>query len=396
MGLAGDGEAVSRDRPARGKLIPMSRTEDPKSASCLHIISGDLWGGKEAQVELLARETANAAAPVSVLLFNRGEAATRYRQSGINCSIAEEDRGLVSLIRRTASHLAAERPAVVITHGYKELILAALLKATRRYKLIAVLHGLPEPHGNWRLRLKAAVYSLANQCMLRLFADRIVCVSSALRMRAGLAQLSKAVVIGNCVDLEQYAGNLPAVAERDPGKRIIFMAGRLVPVKRFDLAVRALGNLAYPDVELQIAGVGPERPALESLIAELSLSERVRLLGFRRDIAQLLAAADVFLLSSDSEGMPTILLEALSAGCRAVCTAVGGIPEIVERIGSASCTLVPRGDITALADALTQALQQPPVSSDKIDAVRREVAREFSPEVTAQRYLELIASIIPK
>lgn len=104
------------------------------------------------------------------------------------------------------------------------------------------------------------------------------------------------------------------------------------------------------DCRLMVAGEGPQRDDLERQIVELGLTESVRLLGNRSDVAALLAECDMFVLSSIAEGMPLTLLEAMAAGLPVVATDVGGVASVVEQ--GVTGTLVPAGNPRALADAL--------------------------------------------
>jgi glycosyltransferase involved in cell wall biosynthesis len=101
---------------------------------------------------------------------------------------------------------------------------------------------------------------------------------------------------------------------------------------------------------LAIVGDGPERERVEDELARYSLDRRVRLLGERGDVPELLADADVFLLASRSEGLPLSVIEAMAAGLPVVASDVGGLRELV-RDGETG-TLVPPGDPAALANAL--------------------------------------------
>jgi glycosyltransferase involved in cell wall biosynthesis len=105
-----------------------------------------------------------------------------------------------------------------------------------------------------------------------------------------------------------------------------------------------------PTAKLLLAGTGETRAALETQVSTLGLGANVRFLGARSDMPDLLAAADVFVLSSLWEGMPLSVMEAMAAGKPVVCTAVGGSIEIVQD-GVNGC-LVPSGKSLLLADAM--------------------------------------------
>lgn len=133
-----------------------------------------------------------------------------------------------------------------------------------------------------------------------------------------------------------------------------------------------------------LLGKGEEEAALRALAVELGISDKVIFAGFHADPSAFYATADLFVLSSDYEGLPTVLIEALSFGVPVVSTdCPSGPAEILEngRWGR----LVPMGDAGALARAMAEALRAP---VDR-EALRRRAA-DFSPEIAAQRYLTLL------
>src|SRR6185312_3813810 len=120
-------------------------------------------------------------------------------------------------------------------------------------------------------------------------------------------------------------------------------------ITAFEL-LREMASVGHVDMRLVIAGDGPQRAELQRQIEQLGLAESVRLLGNREDVPELLAACDVFALSSIAEGMPVTLLEAMAANLPVVSTKVGGIASVVE--SGVTGTLVPARDPQALANAM--------------------------------------------
>jgi glycosyltransferase involved in cell wall biosynthesis len=118
--------------------------------------------------------------------------------------------------------------------------------------------------------------------------------------------------------------------------------------------VRALARVDAEPFRARIVGDGPDRDEVDATIRESGLSERVELLGERRDVVDLLAASDVFVLSSTSEAMPMSVLEAMAAAVPVVGAAVGGIPELVE--DEVTGLLFEPRDVDGLAAALRRLL----------------------------------------
>jgi glycosyltransferase involved in cell wall biosynthesis len=257
---------------------------------------------------------------------------------------------LVVLMRRL-------RPDIVHANSSKAGVLG---------RVAAVLAGVPirifTVHG-WAFK----AYSGAASALYR-WADRLtaplttatICVAEGERA-AGLAARTcrpdRTVVIPNGVDASAGGG---APDRDDPwprgaGPRVVAV-GRLAPPKDPLTLVRALSALRTRPAALLVGG-GPQRSAVEAEIAAHNLASAVAVAGERRDVARLLAEADVFVLSTRSEGAPMSILEAMAAGLPVVASAVGGVPELVEN--EVTGLLVPPGDPAALAAALDRLLADP-------------------------------------
>jgi glycosyltransferase involved in cell wall biosynthesis len=180
-----------------------------------------------------------------------------------------------------------------------------------------------------------------------------------------------------------------------PSARVIGTVGVHRPQKALDVLLHATATLAAQrqNLHVLIVGDGPESANLESLAAELGLSEVVSFLGRRSDVADVLRALDVAVSSSDFEGSPLAVMEYMEAGLPVVATAVGGIPDLIEP-GVHGLLVSPR-DPDGLAGAISQLLDDPS-RSRKMGARGRERRRtEFDIDVMVHRledlYLELLA-----
>ena len=188
------------------------------------------------------------------------------------------------------------------------------------------------------------------------------------------------------------------------GYRILFV-GRLVERKGVRVlldAVRSLSAEAEPGVLLEIVGEGPERGPLEARSLAAGIQERVTFHGFvsAERLRELLCGADCLVLPAvqdskgDVEGLGVVLLEAMSFGVPVVASRVGGITDIVE--DGVTGSLVPPGDVTALAEALDHLRRDPEYASRLADAGRRKVAADFSWDSVVDRlsalYRETVAA----
>jgi glycosyltransferase involved in cell wall biosynthesis len=161
------------------------------------------------------------------------------------------------------------------------------------------------------------------------------------------------------------------------------------PEKALDVLLRSvtLAVRELPRLRVLIAGDGPDRPALEAVVRELGLQDRVLLPGARADVPDLLAALDVAILSSDFEGIPLALLEFMDAAKPIVATRVGGIPELIED-GVHGVLVEPR-DEPALARAIVDLLRDPRRGRELGIRARERRRREFDLDATVQRLQEL-------
>jgi glycosyltransferase involved in cell wall biosynthesis len=150
--------------------------------------------------------------------------------------------------------------------------------------------------------------------------------------------------------------------------RLVLCAGRLVPEKGFDLALRAFARLKDRAARMAIVGEGPERSRLESLAAELGVSERVRFVGYAPDIRPWLERARVLLLASRFEGYGAVIVEALGAGRPVVATdCTPAAHELLDKPNAGRVT--PIGDVAAMSRALEALLAGPPPDPQALSAL---------------------------
>jgi glycosyltransferase involved in cell wall biosynthesis len=285
--------------------------------------------------------------------------------------------GLVELVRL----LRRERPDVLHANSSKAGILG---------RLAATLTGVPirifTVHG-WAFSAHPGVAS-----RLYLWADRLmrplttvtICVSEYSRasgLKARTCTTERTAVIPNAVEIP------PASARSDRDPPVLVAVGRLKPPKDSLTLVRALALLRPGAGRALIVGDGPDRAELEAEIRRLEIGDRVQLLGERRDVLELLADADVFVLSSVSEGLPVSVLEAMAAGLPVVGSRVGGVPELV--VEGETGLLVEPGDPDKLAAAIDRLLADPELRRRLGHAGRARAQGRFALESFRRAHVEL-------
>ncbi|HUM08236.1 MAG TPA: glycosyltransferase [Acidocella sp.] len=173
------------------------------------------------------------------------------------------------------------------------------------------------------------------------------------------------------------------------GAPLLLGLGRLHEVKGFDTLIQAMARL--PDVYCVIAGEGPERPALEKLVAELKLGERVKLPGWRSDTGALLRSADVFVSSSRHEPLGNMVLEAFSAATPVLAARAEGPSEVIR--DGEDGVLVPVDDANSLAIAARLLLGDSGLRAKLAAAGRTRFEAEFAEAAVTATWLDFFARV---
>jgi len=285
---------------------------------------------------------------------------------------------------------------IVHAHDYKTNLLALMLARRTGVVPLATEHGWTGH--SWRER---AVYYRADKWLARFF-PRIVAVSENIReelVRHGVAP-DRVTTVLNGIDPAAFCRDrhrereVRASLEIADSDIVIGSAGRLEPQKRFDLLVEAVSGLthALPRLRLFIAGEGSERPRLEALQRRPGIGNRVTLLGHRTDIARLHHAFDLYVQSSDYEGTPNSVLEAMAMETPIVATDAGGTRQLVT--DAVHALVVRTGSSVALTDAIRAALSAPGASAVRARAARLRVEGPLSFAARTERLEGLYRSLL--
>jgi len=284
--------------------------------------------------------------------------------------------------------------AVIPVYDFLEPVVILALKLSRiRARLIFTMHNATTFLQDLSNPKRTVVEKLFSLTLRR--ADTLVAVSHGVAQdwaRYFGIDRSRITVIYNPLDAQRIQSLSQAPIERPEIARFlktreptIIAVGRLEPQKDFSTLLKAFAKVRqHISCRLLLLGEGSERNNLEKLINELKLREAVLMPGFVQNPYPYMAKASMLVLSSRYEGFPTVILEALSLGLPVVSTdCPHGSSEILEkgRYG----TLVPVGDVNAIAEAILETLAKPHNRS-----LLQARAREFSPEKIASEYLGLI------
>jgi glycosyltransferase involved in cell wall biosynthesis len=291
--------------------------------------------------------------------------------------------GLLEVLR----FLRRERPQILHVNSAKAAALGRLAAWIVRVPVrVYTVHG-------WAFLADEGLASTGYRWVergLRRLTTVTICVSENER-RAGVAARAcdeaTTVVIRNGVERTNAARE--ESSSRPP--RLV-MVGRLQAPKDPLTLIGALAYLHGQDLEALLVGDGPERGTVEEEVRRAGVESTVRLLGERSDVAELLRGAEIFVLSTRSEGLPLSVLEAMAAGLPVVASNVGGVPELV--VDGETGLLVPPGDPRSLAAAIERLLQDPSLSRRLGEAGRARVADQFDIARVRQAHVDLYSDLL--
>lgn len=360
-------------------------------------------GGLERVVLALVREGTRRGQRVSVVCVEKpGTLAEEAKAAGAEVHSLDKPPGRrAEYVGKAAELLARLTPDVVHTHQIGAAWYLGPGAAGRRTPVLHTEHGNQFARdGGWMDRLKSRLfYHTAAKRV-----GRFCCVSAEIAAavtRWGTVPRKLVEVMPNGIDTATAAG-LPSPEEAKaaiglpPDAVVVGTVGRLNEVKRQDRLLRAAAELRprFPNLRVLIVGDGPERPALERLAGELGLAEITTFAGFQPKPELYLRAMAVFALTSRSEGFPVSILEAWAVGVPVVCTAVGGIPDVVT--DGDTGVLVPQDDAAGLVAAVARPLNDREFAAKLTaagdDTVRRKYSLTSVGEGYERAYRELIAA----
>jgi sugar transferase (PEP-CTERM/EpsH1 system associated) len=354
----------------------------------MHVLFSLRTGGTELGVVKLANALDRSRVVSAICSCKPADAVKSRLRSDVKLfEFDRRDGNDPMFVARLARLFRRERPDVVHTHSWGTLcegLVAARLAGVRR-----VVHG---EHGTMETR----GHNLRVQRLAWGWTDGVLSVSSRLAERLSAQvgyPLDSIKVIRNGIDTARFRPDKRDAARHSfglgPRDVVIGTAGRLVPVKDHATLLNALALLKSQGVAFRaiIAGDGPLRATLAALAGSTGLAHAVDFLGERGDIEDVMAACDVFALSSTSEGLSNTIMEAMATGLPVVATDVGGTEELVEdgRTG----LLVPPSDPAAFAAALADLAKDEAKRHSMGLAGRQRMERDYSLDRMIHAYEEL-------
>ena len=378
----------------------------------LHIVGDSKFGGGAVVIMQLARLAADLGWETQVLttdpIFQ-----SELRRAGIGIVDLDVIRREIRPTRdlaglwRLVGFLRQNRYTIVHTHTSKAGIVGRLAARLAGVPVVVhTAHGFAFHERSPRSVVRAC--ALAER-IAGIWCDRIITVSRFHRSWAielGIAKTPKVIAIPNGIPPERVRPDRDRLAIRSllgvaPDELVILSAGRLAPQKGLEYLMEALPvlerQLPQP-FSVWLAGEGPLEAKLRALAAVQARSGRVRFLGFREDIGNLLEGADLIVLPTLREGLSIALIEAMAAGKPVIATSIGSNCELTGN--GAAGLLVPPEDPAALATAIRELAVHP----ERADQLGQEARRRYLSFYTLdqmldrykQEYLRLLSNLHPK
>lgn len=336
--------------------------------------------------------------PVSVIVLNHGTLENKLQNAGINVIVLDENKingfkillNLTRVIRNT-------RPDVIHTHRHKENILGSIAALVAgNTPSMRTIHGVRKKPSS--LQISQRIINFLNRVTGCYLQKRIIAVSEDLAsILADEFPRSKIRVIENGIDLDdlsRHAGKQKTRQHEDIFR--VGIVGRLVPVKRVDIFIAAAAYLAKQnldrDIRFLIFGDGPLREELESLNRKSGTNNIVSFLGHKDDIQRHIQNLDALLMTSNHEGLPMVLLEAMALRVPIIAHNIGGIPSLLDH---GTCgILIGSQDPADYARAVIRLKGNPELRLQLVDKAFARVTSKYSAKSNAQACLTEYTSLM--
>ena len=339
----------------------------------------------------------------------RHDLLSDFREAGIEpfCLGHQGTRGALSTLRRLNELVSQRGIDVIHTHIMLDRLYAGLVAKLRGIPIITSLHATNNPYespfqsfGAVQNSVKAGVEDAAG----RFLTDRFVAVSDAVKdiyVKHRWVPAERTEVVYNGIDVSEQLSLSPeerlAVRKQISGVNdpypLLINVGRLVAFKGQNLLVPMMEKVleSWPRAVLVIAGGGELREGLQAEIDNRELQNSIKLLGQRNDVERLLAASDIFVFPSNSEGLPMAVIEAMGSALPVIAFDWGPLGEVVEH--GVTGSLVPLNEVDALVTTVSEFCASPANMRATGEAGKRRVAERFNIEGTAARLENLYRQV---
>lgn len=378
--------------------IKMPMKAFPEKIRLAHVSASLHYGGKENGVVNLVNGLDPAIFESYIFTYVRGGALAK-RVDPARCRVVElGDKlgGDYRLYFKLARAFRRYRIHIAHTHSWATTMEGIL--GARLARVPIIIHG---EHGTIKTDTRLHIHI---QRWLWRTTDQVLAVSEMLRENLhknfNFPQ-ERIRVVANGVDLARFdlahhGVDYKARLGLPANALTVGAIGRVVPVKAYPIFLQAAKLVCQeiPQAHFVIVGDGPQLDELVNLAEEYAITPRVHFLGARKDVPEILRGLEVYVLSSESEGMSNTILEAMASGRPVVATAVGGNPELV--VDGETGLLVPPNNPHAMAAAITKLLRAPEQRRQMGRLGRERVEEKFSLDVMVRHYAKVYLEVFSR
>lgn len=354
----------------------------------VHVLGSFEIGGAERVALSLVKTQLQNGARVTVVALSDADPILQEQFHAVGATtriFLRTMRGVdLLLARRLSKFFKAEKVSLVHTHNPLANIYAAMAARWSKLPVVYTKHGDAIDHG-FRMWLRRRAARMNNT---------VVAVSEAtadMAMTLGEHAGERPQVIENGVDCEVFQPNSESRSAMRTSlgmtddQCVLGSIARLQPVKRHDIQLDAVEPLLNERVRIVVCGDGPLGETLNARVNDSANCNFISMLGNRNDVGELLTAYDIFVLSSEREGLPLVILEAMASGTPVVATAVGGIPKVIE--DGVNGFLVPEVSPDSFRTVLEKVLSLSPDRLAEIGRTARDhILAKYSTRAMAESY----------
>jgi len=367
----------------------------------MHIASGDLWAGAEVQLFHLARSLVKEKdIQLSIVLLNHGQLERELINQGISVTVFDEEQvSGFSIFKSIYKLIKDNRPDIVHTHRNKENVIGGFAAKLNGVKSIRTVHGASElQHG--KFNLKRFIFDSLDKLAALFAQQKIVAVSKDLwKKLSGVYPDSKLVIIDNCVDTDYILGKSAQtlIQNVDEHSYNIAFIGRFVPVKRVDLFYDIAKKVVLcknkgRSIDFHMIGDGPLKMDIEERVKNDALGNHIHLHGFVENTAPLLKKMDLLVFTSEHEGLPMTLLEAMTLG---VPVLSGYLPSLKDALCDGDCGYILSPDsVDDYCDLILALAESGLDSASKAKMAQQQINSRFNIKSNVLSYLTQYRSML--
>jgi glycosyltransferase involved in cell wall biosynthesis len=373
------------------------------SKRILHLIHSGGFYGAEAVILNLSLGLAEAGIKPVVCCFwtygqKKPEIGIICEKKGLTVKYIHFKRkaALIKPSRQLVDIMREQNINIIHSHGYKPSFYCLLVYLLFRTPYIVTCHL-------WFVGNKRMKFYILLEKVSMLFAKKIIAVSHpiAKEISSWLFLRRKVKVINNGIDISKYANYDSAFNEKQLRKelglqdksRLVGSLGRLTSQKAYHTLVKAANSLlkTKDNLEFIVAGEGPQLHSLKELTKQYGINDKFHFIGFRSDAIHILRLLDIFVLCSIDEGLPIVLLEAMSVGVPVITTNVGEIPFVVQE--DYNGLLINKNDTKSLAENIEKLLFDKNLSEKLVSNAKKTVSSQFSISNMCNKYMAIYDSL---